>query len=150
MVMPKLPFSLFDFKRIVKFEPQFFVEEAAAGAALNYTMYTCPTHKFAWILKINIEVTKTTGTALNIDIVRKKAPKSEGWYESLFLETIGGENISWPSNKASAVNSPAYHIALLFPGDKIQIGHALTAAETIDHYGTYHIIEYNDPRYEKK
>jgi len=149
--MPKLPFSLFDFKNIESFDPKYYRAAAAAGAAIDATVYKCKDHHFAWLISFNIEVIKTTGTALEIGIIRDyMAPKPLPTYlQVLIAETIGTENVNWPSAKTTAIHSVGQHMCFLFPGDYLYVTHALTAAETIDHEGFYHLIEYRDPRYEK-
>lgn len=151
MVMPKLPFSLFNFKYITSFDPKYYRASAAAGVDIDEEVYTCKDHHFAWLLSFNIDVVKTTGTNLEIGISRVYgAPKpAPTFIQYLIKETIGTETVNWPSAKTAAVHSVANHPLFLFPGDLLWVVQDLTALETIDHEGFYHIIEYKDPRYEK-
>lgn len=150
MVMPKFPFSLFDFKNITKFDIKHYKADAAAGVQLDAVMYVCPDHKIALLLFLSINATKTTPTNLLVHIARVyETPPEEVWYQDLLSEDVGTASASWPSGKAAASNVCGWHLCFLFPGDGILVRHALTVAETIAHLGVYHIIEYNDPRYEK-
>ena len=150
MVMPKLPFSLFDFNHINKFGPITKTLGAAAGADIATNLYTIPPFKFALILSVSVESVKTTSTRFEAYITRKAVHDS--FVEHLIDETLGSteHHASWPPAKAPATWIMAWHLLLMFPGDVLSIRHALTAAETIIDDISVSRIEYNDPRYEKE
>jgi len=146
MVMPKLPFSLFNFKNIDKFAPIVKEIEAAAGVVIPVTtIYKCPDHKFAWLLGVHCQLVKTTGTALRCDHVRPDATVAH----SLIVETAGTGSFSWPSGKTTGEHVPGWFPLFMFPGEILSVQQALTALETIYHLWTVDRIEYDDPRYEK-
>ena len=146
MVMPKLPFSLFDFKLIQKIEPILWEKISGAGVAIPVTIiYTVPEHHFVWLLGINVTVTKITGTLMYYAIVRKKGGADMLIYES----AADTGQYAWPSAKTPSLQTPAWFPLFLFEGDTIKVSHALTAAETIAHSTMIHRIEYKDPRYEE-
>ena len=151
MVIPKFPFSLFDFKHIDKFGPLATkIAEAAAGAAIPETViYTCPDYKFALILQASVVSTKTTSTAFTMAIIRAKRNNITGIQDWLLIEDLGTSEsvISWPMSKPTTSWCLGWTLVFLFPGDTIKISHALTAAETIEDKVEIIGIEYSDPRY---
>lgn len=151
MVQPKIPFSLFDFKYISMFEERKAWLTAAAGAAIALTdIYECPEHKFALLLGLTVNVTKTTATALLVALQRAARRDPAAISPALISESAASGYYSWPSGKAAGAHVMGWHLCFLFPGDKIRLSHALTAAETIVDSVSYVIIEYIDPRYEEK
>jgi len=146
----KVPFSLFDFKHIREFGPQFFKETAGAGVAIGATIYTVKPGEFVLLLSASVYHTKTTGTQLILRIVRKP-PGGYNLQEVLINDTAAATagSMSWPSSKSSGLYDVlGWHLCFLFPGDSIYLAHALTAAEAIEDVVTLNMIVYADPRWE--
>lgn len=154
LVMPKLPFSLFNYEYIIDDKPLYDTESAAAGNVISHEIRLAPgenvddeipSGRMMWLRSFVLGSAKTTGTALSVYIVRKKWPGSS-WTgkETLFAETIGTDVLSWPfTTKLAAGYELGNCILMLFPGDKIAVAHALTAAETIVHEYTIQRILYD-------
>ena len=152
MVMPKLPFSLFDFKYIDKFEVIDKKMVAAAGVAIpSTTIYTCPDFKFALLLQATIGSIKTTSTEMALKLIRYDHHGIGEVSDLLLNETFGTSEsyLSWPMAKASANWALGWTLVFLFPKDIIEYSHALTLAETIVDTVALVLIEYSDPRYPK-
>ena len=150
-MLPKFPFSLFDFKHIDKIEPlQKTLSSSAGNAIALTTIYEVKDHKFVLLLGMSITVTKTTGTALLAFIERKnKIAAALTFVDTLIQETADTGPYSWPSQKTAAEHTVGWHLCFMFPGDKIRVSQALTAAETILHEILIHRIEYSDPRFKE-
>ena len=148
--MPKLPFSLFDFKHIDKIEPILVHLTAIAASAIDKVVYTVPDGKFALILSASVLSYKVTSTVFQMYVQRKEA-RPPVWRDHLIRETLGTTetHASWPPAKAPASWVMAWHLLLMWPGDHIRVLHALTAAETIQDDVSISRIEYNDPRYKE-
>jgi len=150
MVMPKLPFTLFDFDRMSFFGVKNKVLESAAGVAIpTTTIYTVPEHKMALLLNLKVQVAKTTATELLVRVIRKEKDETLDTSEALIRESAADNYFSWPSGKTAGAHVFGWHLLFLFEGDAIDASQALTAAETIKHTFSWLIIEYDDPRYEK-
>lgn len=150
MVMPKLPFSLFDFDRMLHFGPKYKRLAAAAGDAIPSTaIYEVPQHTIVLLMKLSVNVAKTTGTALSVHVERKNPDETINSTEVLISETADTGPYSWPSGKATGSHVLGWFINFLLPGDIIYLSHALTALETIVDNVSMFLIEYKDPRYEK-
>lgn len=151
--MPKLPFTLFDFKNIDYFGPKAKKIEAAAGAAIPETVvYKCPDHKFTLLLQANVASIKVTSTEFTMAIIRADIEGVSNIQDWLMVEDLGTTEggMSWPMQKAATGWVLGWGLAFLFPGDEIRVSHALTALETIvDRIGLI-IIEYEDPRWHEK
>lgn len=151
MVMPKLPFNLFDFKHIDYFEPIFINLTAAAGDAIPLTtLYTVPAHKLAWLQSVGIYVGKITATALVLSLTRaQKIVPATTFNHALIKEDAATGEYSWPSAKTTTEYVFAWHPLFMHAGDFLTISQTLTIAETINHKIIINRIEYDDPRYEK-
>ena len=150
--MPKLPFSLFDFKNIDRFEIVAKKVSSVAGVAIPETMiYKVPDYKFTLLLQASVLSTKITSTAFAMYIIRATVGNVTLIQDWLINEDLGTTeaSMSWPSSLATTTHGLGWTLVFLFPGDEIRIAHALTAAETIEDKVGLTLIEYSDPRYEK-
>ena len=150
-MLPKFPFSLFDFKNIDRIEPIFKRLNAAAGDAITTTtIYEVPQHKFALLLGVGLVVTKTTATELNLHILRNfKIGASKTFADYLLTEDVATSKIGWPSAKTAADHTLGWHLCFMWAEDQLRVSHALTAAEVIQHDITINRIEYSDPRFKE-
>ena len=149
MVMPKFPFSLFNFDYIDKFGPIRALVTSAAGDAIPETViYKVPDHKFALLLSASVTITKTTATSMQLYIKHPSINHVLG-QDWLINETLSSVAVSWPDSQPSTDHGLGLALVFLFPGDTINVAQALTLGETISHQVILNIIEYSDPRYEK-
>ena len=146
------PFGLFNFHFIEKFEHRVNMLIAGAGAGISSDIYVCPTGRIALFLDFHVQCDKVTSTAFKLMLGRIDAVKGKGALfspEVLLSETLGTTELMlhWPMAKPSTNWTLGPTLVFLFPGEKITVSHALTAAETIVDEVGYTIIEYKDPRY---
>ena len=108
-----------------------FTFTAAAGAAIPEThFFECPKQTLRLILNGEITSTKTTGTAFDLSVLDARSLR----IATLVYRTIGTDITCFPIDDGSTKDPAEINVVaplFLRTGDKLAIGHAPTAGETI-------------------